>query len=308
MKWRNKKVVVTGATGFIGTNLVNRLRTLGAKVETIEGNLCDARYMAVLEHINPEYIFHLASNVGGIDYLLTNMYQIALDNITMSLNVINAAKKCTNLKGFLFPSSACVYPKEGGIGLVEESAYPANPHSDYGWGKLYTERLIKFSGLPAVCLRLANVYGPHEHFNPPTHVIPSMMVKMIKSAQMNEPTIRIFGDGNQGREFIYVDDVIDAMLLAIREITNSAVLNVGTGQEHTIKEVIEKLTTVIGVEPRIICDSEKPTGEPHRSFCVKKAKMMLNWETQVSLDEGLQKTYDWVKKNVKDLFSPPESK
>lgn len=308
MNWKDQKVIVTGGRGFIGTNLVNDLKSKGANVLIydlkIGKNLpsSDVRYSINFSRFDPHYIFHLAADVGGIQYLLNNQDQVFYNNAKMLVNVLDAAKQCRNLKGFLFPSSACVYPRKGGKYLKEEDAIPANPHSSYGWSKLYGEMLVKSANIPSTIVRMFNVYGPHDFVHEDAHVIPSLIMKVIKAKDGD--TIIVYGSGKQCRAFVCVDDIIEGLEKAICIIptmstTFTSIINLGTPVEISMRELVTKIIQISGKELKVFYDKSKPEGEQHRSANIDLAKKWLGWEPLIKLNEGLYKTYKWALENVK---------
>jgi len=322
--FKDTKIIVTGGNGFIGKHLVRSLLDSGADVFVIDScctgwsnnndyarernrtcvclnaDLTTTSIAHVIEHTHkfiPDYIFHLAADVGGIEYLLGNEHKVFLNNARINLNALNGLenKKFSGLKGFLFMSSACIYPKQGGSNIKETDAIPANPHSSYGWSKFFGEQLVTCSPIPAAIVRMSNVYGPGDHLGKNSHVIPALCQKIFQAS----PSFEVFGSGEQARAFVYVDDAIDAMKRAI--ITSSIdtpVYNVG-GPDITIKNVVDliyKASKRKGLE--VIWNTTKPEGEKHRELNCDKIKNDLNWVPQVGIKEGLKKTYKSVKDQI----------
>ena len=323
--FKNTRVVVTGGRGFIGTNLVNDLKAKGADVciyditpdsEYIKGVLdsksstkllssVDLRTSSLLDMIsyNPHYIFHLAADVGGIQYLLNNQNKVFYNNAKMILNVLDAARQCKDLRGFVFPSSACIYPKAGGRGLDIFHDKKPNPHSSYGWSKLYGEMLVKSANIPATIVRLFNVYGPYDFSHPDSHVVPSLITKVLKAKDRD--TIEVYGSGRQSRAFVYVDDIVSGLEKAVVYRYNNPgigympIFNLGTRIEISIKELIKKIILLSGKKLEIFYDKSKPEGEYHRSAEIINTVQTLNWYPKITFDEGLYRTYEWAEKNVK---------
>jgi nucleoside-diphosphate-sugar epimerase len=321
-----EKIMVTGGAGMIGSNLVKRLVGLGYKVSVIDnlwrGRLSnlkdeDGRYAIDLdeeffkldlalpgsfEHLfnNIDYVFHLADVVAGIGYVFRNEGILFRKNLLINSNVINAARSCS-LKGFIYVGTACSYPaaKQTSIDgplLVEEDAYPAWPESAYGWSKLMGEYesllLEKETGTPVSVVRLHNVYGtPCDYGEERGQVIPSLIRKAIRYP--DEPFV-VWGTGEQGRAFVYVDDVIDALIETMRRGLGKGVIQIGTEVCTAIRDIAEVIVEISGKPIEICYDASRPEGDRGRAADYSKARKILNWSPRVGLREGLERVYRWV--------------
>lgn len=324
------KVVVTGGAGFIGSNLVCRLVQEGFDVIVIdnlirgkESNLaevmdkiqlikCDLRNPMCAMHWfrGADVVFHLANVLGGVLFIKKNELR-CYDNAVIDRNVLIASVE-NKVGKLIFTSTACVYPVHlqtvayEGYLLKETDATSAGaePESLYGWVKLVTEQAIKkaheLHGLNAVILRLFNVYGPKEDFDPEYgHVIPALITRMIKGKH----ELVVWGSGEQSRSFTYVSDVVDALMLAMEKDVPCKPINIGSQERVKIKEVVEILNNLayhyLGKRFNIVYDHSKPMGVFTRCPDITRARKYLGWEPKVNLNEGLRMTFEWALKNVK---------
>lgn len=321
-------IIVTGGAGFIGSNLVKKLTGLGHKVRVIDnlwrGSLDNLKnesgtyvidvkkdffladlsdYSKCLELIrDADAVYHLADIVGGVHFALGNQEFIFRQNLLINSNVLSA---CTinRIEKYIYVGTACSFPKhlqmQGGIArLSEELTYPAEPESSYGWSKLmgeYEAELAQVSGKINIgLLRLHNVFGPGSSIDPDrSQVIPSLIRKAILYPQI--PFI-VWGSGSQYRDFIYIDDVIDALLLVATKGMNKGLIQIGTEKPSSIREVAEIIVDISRKHIEIQFDSGKPEGDRGRVAVCDRARSILQFTPQVSLEAGLKKTYDWINK------------
>lgn len=324
MYWKGKKVLVTGGAGFIGSHLVKILVKKGAvvrvadnlsrgRIENLSGVLDEIEFRKVdltkethcLDACKGTHtVFHLAASVGGIEYLKKASVGGCVPSILMNTHMLEASVKC-GVDRFLFASSACVYHayyegREVPVHLREEDAYPALPHTTYGWAKLLGEiqcdAYFKDYGLKTSVTRLFSVYGENENLDPRwSHVIPSLIRKAIRYP--NEPFV-VFGDGTQTRAFLYVEDAVQALLLAVEKYPKPNPLNIGSGEWIKIEDLIEKIVDLSGKKIEIKYDFTKPTGAHGYCANYQKAREILGWEPKVSLEVGLKRTYEWAKQEL----------
>lgn len=325
------KILVTGGAGMIGSNLVKRLVTKGYQVKIVDnlwrGKLSyleDERGIHVINLENDfynrdlaipsacddilgdvDYVIHLADIVAGIGYVFNNQGSIFRQNILINSNVISSVKNF-KLKGFIYVGTACSFPafmqnKFEAVQLKEEDLYPASPESAYGWSKLmgiYESELMELENkIPVSNLILHNVYGsPCDYSSERGQVIPSLIRKAI-----NYPSedFVVWGSGKQGRAFVHVDDVVDALLLSMEKGLGKGVIQIGPASCTTIKEIAETIVSISGKNINIVYDASRPEGDKSRSADYTKAKTLLGWEPKINLYEGLKKTYDWVEKQIK---------
>ncbi|MGC9069379.1 MAG: SDR family NAD(P)-dependent oxidoreductase [Thermoprotei archaeon] len=322
--WKNKTILVTGGAGFIGSNLVEKLLELGAKVRVAD-NLSRGTLDNLSKHLtkidfqkvdltdpqtcidvtrNIDYVFHLASSVGGIHYITHEKVENLTPSVTMTLNLLEASIK-NKVQRFLFTSSACVYKgKEGIINVYkEEDAYPAQPNNTYGWAKILGEIACKSYyedyGLKCSVVRIFNAYGENENLDPKwSHVIPSLIRKAILYPK--EP-FKIFGDGKQVRSFLYVKDCVEGLLLAMEKIENADPINLGSEEPITIFELAKKIIKLSGKEINIELDPKGTIGVHGYIADTTKMKKVLDWKPNTKLDDGLHRTFNWAKNKLKTI-------
>jgi len=316
--WSGKRVLVTGGAGFIGSNLARKLLDLECVVY-----VADNFSRGSMENIEPfrdriqlytvdlvdlqncltctkdvDYVFHLAASVGGIHYIKQVQVENLTPSILMNTNMLEAARK-NDVERFLFTSSACVYEEKSPSlnRFKEEEAYPANPATTYGWAKLLGEIQCRSYyldyGIKSSVVRIFNAYGENESLDPRwSHVIPSLIRKAILYPKEG---YRIFGDGKQERAFLYVQDCVDGLVLAMERIENADPINLGSGELASIGELAQRIAAISGKGMKIEHDLAGPQGTHRYCADLTKMKKILGWTPTVSLDAGVQRTYEWAR-------------
>lgn len=324
------RVLVTGGAGFIGSALVKHLVSDGAQVRVIDnlsrGNLNNMKlndgsyaidldkafhladltdYAKCLELLRDvEVLYHLADIVGGVHFAFNHEGSIFRENILINSNVLSACV-ANRIPNYIYVGTACSFPKhlqmqEGLVALTENQTYPAEPESSYGWSKLmgeYEAELMQRSEQINVgLLRLHNVYGPGASFDPRhSQAIPSLIRKTI--LLHNEPLI-VWGSGNQYRDFIYIDDVIEALALILECGMNQGLIQVGSERATTLKELAELIVGISGKQIPVVYDKAKPEGDRGRVSVCTRARQILKWSPCVNLQTGLKTTYKWIYKQI----------
>ena len=311
------RALVTGAGGFIGHNLVKYLKNKRYYVRGIDYKhpefeetradeflLLDLRdkESACDSFSGPPFdeVYHLAANMGGIGFIETHKAEIVHDNVLINMNILEAAKN-HHACNFLYSSSACVYPgylqnnaKEFKP-LKESNAYPADAEDGYGWEKLYTERACRHYredyGLPAHIVRFHNVYGPLGAFEGGREKSPAAICRKVILAK-NE--IEIWGDGNQLRSYCYVDDCVEGIYRLMQSKFYEP-LNLGTDRMVSINELVDIVCKIAGKNLIKKYDLTKPVGVAARNSDNTLLKEVLNWEPRISLEDGLERTYEWIR-------------
>ncbi len=328
---KNKRILVTGGVGFIGSTLVKRLVSEGADVTVIDnlwrGSIENLRnvdgsfaidlasrfhladltdYSRCLELIRGfDLVYHLADVVGGVQFAFGNQAFIFRQNVLINSNVL-AACTINRIPNYIFVGTACSYPKSlqmkaDVVAFREEQVYPAEPESSYGWSKLmgeYEAELARETGRINVgLLRFHNVYGPGASFETSrSQVLPSLIFKAINYP--GKPFI-VWGNGKQYRDFIYIDDVIEALILVPERGMNRGTIQVGSEKATSIREAAETIVRISGKPIEIVYDASKPEGDHGRIAVCDKAREILGWSPKVDLETGLKKSYEWIFEQVK---------
>lgn len=317
--WKNKKVLVTGGAGFIGSHVVEKLVARGAKVTILDNlqngskeNLQSIRNDIVLikgDCMDPaiairacrgkDIVMNLAARVGGIEYNRTHQAVMLKDNLCIATSMIEAAIKA-DVERFLVVSSACVYSKNCSIPTPEAEGFLGEPESTnggYGWAKRMAEKLGEYYadeyGIKVGIVRPYNCYGPRDHFSVDTsHVVPALIKRILDG---NNP-LTVWGSGKQSRAFLYVEDLAEGMILSIEKYPLPDPINFGTDEEITIKQLVGMICDAANVSPKIRYDSTKPDGSPRRNSDNKKAQKILEFFPRIDLHTGLSKTIEWYKR------------
>ena len=331
MYFEGKNVLITGGAGHIGSNLAISLVNQGAHVKIADnlwrGNLdylrngdghiidldkdflnLDLRIMENCEKSvkDAEIVFHLADVVAGIQYVFDNMGFVFRNNVLINANMLAAAYK-EKVDSFVYVGAACSYPQEkqhdpNAPPFKEHDMYPAHPESAYGWSKLmgeYETELYSNDKLMSTgILRLNNVYGPNSDLSPDrSQVIPALIRKAILYPK--EKFI-VWGDGQQSRNFVFVSDIVDALLAVVEKGLDKGPIQIGTEVKTKISEIAEMVIKVFGKDIPIEYDTSKPVGDLGRSSDFAMARNILGWEPKVSLEEGISKTYEWAHGYLKE--------
>ncbi len=320
MNNKNEKILVTGAGGFIGHFLVRFLKEKGywvrgvdikypefsPKDEADEFLLLDLRnFQNCKEAVKDiDKIYTLAANMGGIGFITSVKADVMRDNVLINTNIAEAAK-LAKVKRLFYSSSACVYPtfKQESpevSSLKESDAYPADPDNEYGWEKLYSERLYKSyyedNGLEVRIARYHNIYGPEGTYEGGREKAPAAICRKVVLAKDREE-IPVWGDGKQTRSFCYINDCLEGTY-RLMESDYKEPLNIGSDRLVNIDELIKIVSNVAGKNLKKVYQLDKPQGVRGRNADLTLVKKVLNWEPQISLEQGLEKTYSWIKSRI----------
>ena len=315
---RQKKALVTGAGGFIGHHLVKYLKNRGywvrgvdikrpefEKTSADEFLLLDLRKRenADMSSKKMVHVYNLASNMGGVGFIDTVRAELMRDNILIDVNMIDSAYK-NGAKRFFYPSSALVYPNfehsKKNTGLKEEYAYPANPESEYGWEKLFAERLCvnyySDYGFETRVARFHNVYGPLGVYDGGREKSPAAICRKIVLAEENGE-IEVWGDGRQVRSYCYIDDCIEGVYRLMQSDVRESI-NIGSDYAVSINELIDIVSKIAKKKIKKKYNTSKPQGVRERNSDNTQIRKLLKWEPTTTLEEGLAKTYNWIKKDI----------
>ena len=296
------KIFVAGHKGLVGSAIKRRLEDQGYEnVYYAEREFFDLRdRTAVDSYFNtakPDYVFLAAAKVGGIIGNKNHKAEFIYDNLMIQSNVIDAAYR-NGVKKFMFLGSSCIYPKHAEVPIKEDQLLTGSlePTNDaYAIAKIagikMCESYREQYGFQTVSVMPCNLYGVNDNFHPEnSHVIPGMMRKFVEA----EGDVTLWGDGTPMREFLYVDDLADACIFLMDNYFESDIINVGTGEDITIKELAETIADVVEYKGKLKWDTTKPNGTMRKVMDVSKIKSM-GWEPKVSLKEGLERTYEYFK-------------
>ncbi len=302
------KIFVTGHGGMVGSAVVRALQ-LDARHELLvrRRNETDLRNQAAVDRViateKPDVVVIAAARVGGILANNTYPYQFIAENIQLQSNLFTSAMQ-HGVQKVVFLGSSCIYPKFAPQPIREDSLLtgPLEPTNEwYAIAKISgvktVEAVRKQYNLPWVSLMPTNLYGPNDNFDLETsHVLPAMIRKFHEAAQQGHTPVRLWGTGSPFREFLHVDDLAAAVLFAIERDLPETLYNVGTGSDLTIRELAEKVKAITGHSGDIVWDSTKPDGTPKKQLDVSRLHR-LGWKAEITLDEGLKRTYAWFLEN-----------
>lgn len=300
---KNSRIYIAGHSGFVGSALVQKLKVLGFKNLILkthkEADLTDQeRVDKLFKRYLPEYIFLLAAKVGGIQANSSSPADFIYQNIAIQANVINAAYKY-GAKKLLFPGSACMYPKYCPqpikekyllTGLVEPTNEPfavakiAGVKICQAYNRQYKTNFITV--VPAT------IYGPGDHFDASGHVMAALINKFLCKK------VRVWGTGRPKREFIFIDDLVEALVFLMQNHNGSEIVHIGTGEEISIKLLAHKIKDIVSYKGKISFDTTMPDGMPRRLLDSKRI-VAMGWKPKVNLEDGIRRTYEWFKKKEK---------
>lgn len=307
MPLSGKRVLVTGGHGFVGSHLVDALRSVpGISLwapTRAEYDLCDrAAVQRLFDAARPHVVFHLAANVGGIGANQQNPATFMFDNLQMGLCVVDSAHRA-GTESLVIAGTICAYPKYTAVPFREAdlwNGYPEETNAPYGVAKktlgVLAQAYRQQYGLRSTFLLPVNMYGPRDDFDLGTsHVIPALIRKCLTAVNRGAEVVTLWGDGTPTREFLYVSDFVRALLLAASHVDELEPINVGTGHEISIADLATTVARLTGFHGRFAWDTTKPNGQPRRCLDVSRARERLDFEAQVSLEEGLTRTIAWYR-------------
>ena len=301
MKWNTKIVLVTGANGFMGTQVVKELKKRNPKeIICPSSKECDLREKENCKAIvkDVDLIFHLAGKGGGIGIMKEKPAEIFYDNIMMGTNLIHEAKEA-NVEKFIGIGTVCSYPKFAKIPFTEEliwDGYPEETNAAYGLAKkmmiVQSEAYKKQYNFNSISIIPTNLYGPGDDFNPITsHVIPALILKIFNAKNSN--SITLWGDGSPTRDFLYIDDVAKGIVLAAENYNDHLPVNLSSDDEISIKDLANLISKLMQFEGKIKWDKSKPNGQPRRRVSNKRAKESFRFKPETNIEDGLRNTIEW---------------
>ncbi|HXT96884.1 MAG TPA: GDP-L-fucose synthase [Polyangia bacterium] len=310
--WNGRRVVVTGGAGFLGGFVVERLRAAGAAVtvpRSAEYDLVDrAACRRLLADTKPEMVIHLAARVGGIGANRANPGRFLFENAMMGLQLFEECR-LAQIPKLVALGTICAYPKFAPIPFKEDdlwNGYPEETNAPYGIAKkmmlVQSEGYRQQYGMNSVVLFPVNLYGPRDNFDlESSHVIPAMIRKFVGARTRGEPEVTLWGDGSATREFLYVEDAADGILLAAERYDSSDPVNLGNGEEIAIRDLATKIARAARYQGRFVWDTSKPNGQPRRRLDVTRARERFGFVARTPFDAGIAATVAYYEQHQKEI-------
>jgi GDP-L-fucose synthase len=314
--WREKRVVVTGGSGFLGSYIVDKLADRGAAQVFVprrrDYDLCVLHNIQrLLDDTRPDIVIHLAARVGGIGANRDHPAEFFYDNLMMGAPLLHESW-AFGVKKFVALGTICCYPKHTPIPFREENlwdGYPEETNAPYGLAKkmllVQSQAYREQYGFNSIFLMPVNLYGPRDNFDPSSsHVIPALIRKCVEAQARGQSEVVVWGDGSPTREFLYVDDAAEAVLLAAERYNNSEPVNIGSSSEIAIKDLVELIARLTGFHGRIVWDVTKPNGQPRRCLDTSHAERVFGFRSRTSFADGLERTIAWYRTGPHPVDQP----
>jgi len=319
--WSNKRVIVTGGAGFLGAFLVEKLKQRGAgeviapRIEDYDlvdinatrrlfDNIAGHSQLSKLPSQPETIVIHLAALAGGIGANRARPADFFYINLMMGVQLMHEAWK-RGVDKFVAIGTICAYPNFTPLPFKEENlwnGYPEETNAPYGLAKkmllVQAQAYREQYGFNAIYLLPVNLYGPRDNFNLETsHVIPALIRKCVEARDHNQSQVELWGDGSPTREFLYVEDAAEGILLAAERYNGSEPVNLGSGTEISIKSLANLITRLTGFQGELVWDASKPNGQPRRALDVSRAGQFFGFRAQTPFEEGLRRTIEWYRQN-----------
>ncbi|MFM8266924.1 MAG: GDP-L-fucose synthase family protein [Ilumatobacteraceae bacterium] len=315
--WAGRRVTVTGGAGFLGQVVVRLLRDHGADVAVPRRADFDLTRPGVAEQLlaetTPSHVIHLAARVGGIGYNQAEPAPLYLSNLLMGTHLIEAARTCPTVTKTVLLGTVCSYPKHTPVPFHESSlwdGYPEETNAPYGIAKkahlVHAQVNHQQYGQRFAYLIPTNLYGPGDKFHPSvSHVIPARIKRCVEAVERGEQTMDVWGTGVASREYLYVDDAAEAIVLAAERYEGTEPVNLGTNHEITIRETVEMIAAMVGYTGELVWDVSKPDGQPRRRVDPGRAESLFGWTARTPFEVGLRRTIDWYLEHRAEAERPP---
>ena len=311
--WSDKRVLVTGGAGFLGSHLIEELQRRGLPKENITVPRSRETDLRVWENCldvcdGQDMVIHLAASVGGIGYNQENPATLFYDNAIMGVQLMEAARR-QGVKKFVQVGTICSYPKFTPVPFKEENlwdGYPEETNAPYGLAKkmllVQAQAYRQQYGFNAIYLLPVNLYGPRDNFDPrSSHVIPALIRKFVEAKESGDSSVTLWGTGKATREFLYVEDAARGIAMAAEEYNGVEPVNLGAGFEISIADLAAMIREIVGFDGELVYDTAKPDGQPRRMLDTSRAEKEFGFKTEMSFREGLEKTVEWYLKSSDDM-------
>jgi GDP-L-fucose synthase len=310
-----QRIVVTGGAGFLGSRVVAQLRALGVKdVMVPRSATMDLRDPQNCRRAveGADLVIHMAAKVGGIGFNRDNPATLFYENLIMGAQLMEQAR-LNGVPKFVALGTVCAYPKFTPVPFREEdlwNGYPEETNAPYGLAKkmllVQAQAYRQQYGFNAIFLLPVNLYGPGDNFDPrSSHVIPALIRKIWSAKEAGDESVEVWGDGSASREFLYVDDAAEGIVLAAQRYDGAEPVNIGSGMEITVKELVTVLSRLIGYEGTVNWDTSKPNGQPRRSLDVSRAKAAFGFSASTDFLTGLRNTVEWWDAMAREELKKP---
>lgn len=311
---KTSKIAVLGANGMVGRALVRQLKINGFPDENVFAitrkhiNLTNGDEVEIMmENLRPEYVFLAAAKVGGIHANNVMPAEFIYNNLAIQTNVIEACRKYS-VRKLCFLGSVCIYPKYAPVPVKEESLLTGELEPTNQWyavakiaGIKMCQAYRKQYGCDFISVMPCNLYGEYDNFHPTySHVIPALIRRFVEATENNTSAVTVWGTGNARREFLFADDMADACIFLTNNYSDERIINIGYGEDYTIKELVESIAEIVGYKGEIVWDTSKPDGTPKRILDSSRL-FDLGWKPKVPLKEGLTRAVNWYKLHKNEI-------
>ncbi|MDW8325831.1 MAG: GDP-L-fucose synthase [Anaerolineales bacterium] len=308
--WSSKRVVVTGGAGFLGRHIVARLRAVGCR-EIFVPRKADydlrerGNILRLYGETQPHLVIHAAGHVGGIGANRAHPAEFFYDNLMMGVQLLHEAWRA-GVEKFVAIGTVCAYPKFTPVPFREDdlwNGYPEETNAPYGLAKkmllVQSQAYRQQYGFNSIFLLPVNLYGPGDNFDPESsHVIPALIRKCVEAQARGDDEIVVWGDGSPTREFLYVEDAAEGIVLAAERYDSSEPVNLGSAFEISIKDLVHTIAEATGFRGRVVWDTTKPNGQPRRKLDTSRAEQAFGFRSRTDFAEGLRKTVEWYRQTV----------